>query len=139
MSGTGLTPNAFKQTINTGIYRSANVVSAFCGICTISGFVCAAKRKVCPIKSSGEMHERVIMPKPSDVALTPVSLTSIERPRCGRCQARMMLARISPLPDGSEQRTFECRKCDAIETRTIADPLKSEAIERLTANVRPPV
>ena len=39
MSGTGLTPNAFKQTINTGIYRSANVVSAFCGMCTIDGLV----------------------------------------------------------------------------------------------------
>jgi hypothetical protein len=51
----------------------------------------------------------------------------------------MRLARISPLPDGSEQRTFECPKCDAVETRTIADPLKSEAVERLTANVRPPV
>jgi exosome complex RNA-binding protein Csl4 len=71
--------------------------------------------------------------------LPDVPLSVIERPRCGRCQARMILARISPLPDGSEQRTFECPKCDAIETRTVADPLKSEAVERLTANVRPPV
>jgi hypothetical protein len=51
----------------------------------------------------------------------------------------MVLARITPLPDGSEQRTFECSKCDLVETRTVADPLKSEAVERLTSNVRPPL
>jgi len=51
----------------------------------------------------------------------------------------MTLARITPLPDGSEQRTFECPKCDLVETMTVADPLKSEAVERLTHNVRPPV
>lgn len=79
------------------------------------------------------------MPKLTDVPLTAMPLTIIERPRCGRCQARMMLARIAPLPDASEQRTFECPKCDAVETRTVVDPLKSEAVERLTANVRPPV
>ena len=70
---------------------------------------------------------------PADLALTP-----IERPRCNRCLTRMMLARISPQPDGSEQRTFECPKCEAVETTTVADPLKSEAVERLTHNVRPP-
>jgi hypothetical protein len=79
------------------------------------------------------------MPKLTDVHLTPIPLTSIERPRCGRCQSRMMLARIAPLPDGSEKRTFECPKCDAVETTTVADPLKSEAVTRLTVNVRPPV
>ena len=68
-----------------------------------------------------------------------VPLSAIERPRCGRCLARMSLARIAPLPGGSEQRTFECPKCEAIETRTVADPLKSEAVVRLTTNVRPPV
>jgi len=65
--------------------------------------------------------------------------TAIERPRCGRCLARMRLARLAPLSDGSEQRTFECPKCNAIETSTVADPLKSEAVVRLTTNVRPPV
>jgi len=79
------------------------------------------------------------MRKLTDVSLTPVPLTAIERPRCGRCQTRMRLARISPLPDRSEQRTFECPKCDAVETRMVADPLKSESIVRLTTNVRPPV
>jgi len=79
------------------------------------------------------------MPRLMDVALTPVALTSIERPHCGRCQARMRLARIAPLPDRSEQRTFECPKCEAVETRTVTDPLKSEAVARLTTNIRPPV
>ncbi|CAN7412908.1 response regulator [Bradyrhizobium sp. LjRoot220] len=74
------------------------------------------------------------MPRTPDVPLS-----WIERPRCGRCLSRMMLARIAPLPDGSEERTFECPKCNAIETKTIADPLKSEAVVRLTTNVRPPV
>ena len=74
------------------------------------------------------------MPERADVPLT-----SIERPRCGKCLARMRLARLAPLPDGSEQRTFECPKCNAIETRIVEDPLKSEAIVRLTTNVRPPV
>jgi len=80
------------------------------------------------------MHERRIMPEIPDV-----SLSSIERPRCRKCLARMRLARLAPLSDGSEQRTFECPKCNAIETRTVADPLKSEAVQRLTINVRPPV
>lgn len=68
----------------------------------------------------------------------PLILTPIERPRCVRCRTRMMLARISLMPGGSEMRTFECPKCDAVETKTVADPLKSEAVERLTHNVRPP-
>jgi hypothetical protein len=68
-----------------------------------------------------------------------IPLSSIERPHCRKCLARMRLARLAPLSDGSEERTFECPKCNAIETRTVVDPLKSEAIVRLTTNVRPPV
>jgi exosome complex RNA-binding protein Csl4 len=67
-----------------------------------------------------------------------ILLTAIERPRCSRCQTRTMLAHIMPLGDGSERRTFECPKCDFTEIRTVADPLKSEAVERLTTYVRPP-
>jgi hypothetical protein len=40
----------------------------------------------------------------------------------------MMLARIAPLPDGSEERIFECAKCEFIETLTVADPLKSKTV-----------
>jgi hypothetical protein len=67
-----------------------------------------------------------------------VMLTAIERPRCVRCETRMRLVSIAPLPDGAERRTFECEKCSSIETRTVADPLKSKTVERLTSNVRPP-
>jgi hypothetical protein len=41
------------------------------------------------------------------------SLLPIERPRCPKCQGRMMLARIEPSPDGSDLRTFECPKVRA--------------------------
>jgi len=77
------------------------------------------------------------MPKGS---LTDVRLTVIERPLCRRCHhTRMMLIGLTPLADGSQERTFECQRCNSIATRTVADPLKSAAIERLTSNIRPPV
>jgi hypothetical protein len=50
----------------------------------------------------------------------------------------MMLARIEPLGDGSEKRTFECPKCDLLETTIAGDPIKSEAMARLAAAIRPP-
>jgi hypothetical protein len=73
------------------------------------------------------------------ISLTDVLLTPIERPRCGRCGTRMLLARITPQQNGSEQRMFECTKCGFIETKVVADPLKSDPVKRLTGNVRPPV
>ena len=73
-----------------------------------------------------------------ELSLSNVALTPIERPRCSRCQTRMMLARITLRPDGSEQRMFECAKCNGTEIITVADPLKSEAVARLAANVRGP-
>ena len=38
----------------------------------------------------------------------------------------------------SEKQTFECPKCEMIETRVVTDPLKSEAMRRLTNNIRRP-
>jgi hypothetical protein len=66
------------------------------------------------------------------------TLIPIERPRCRRCQTRMMLARIEPYGEGSEKRTFECSKCSAVESTVVSDPISSEAIARLTQTVRPP-
>jgi hypothetical protein len=54
------------------------------------------------------------------------SLLPIERPRCPKCQSgRMMLARITPGPNHSDLRTFECLKCDYVHKVVVEDPLKS--------------
>src|SRR5438477_11550303 len=70
--------------------------------------------------------------------LTDVLLTPVELPRCTRCGARMMLAQIEQREKGSEERTFECPKCDFIETRIAVDPLTSDAVIRLVSNIKPP-
>ena len=72
----------------------------------------------------------------TDPSILPVS--ALERPRCPRCQIRMMLARREPHGNGSEKRTFECPKCDFIETKIVDDPLESSALARLADGVRPP-
>jgi len=74
----------------------------------------------------------------SSHSLTDVLLLPIERPRCDRCLSRMNLTSLAARPDGSEKRTFECPKCDFIETRIEPDPLRSREINRLTDNIRPP-
>jgi hypothetical protein len=66
-------------------------------------------------------------------------LTAIARPRCTRCQTRMMLERVSPGPIGFEHRLFECPKCDHVEMSVIAsDPLKSKAAGWLFGELRAP-
>jgi len=50
----------------------------------------------------------------------------------------MMLARREDRGNGSEKRTFECPKCDFIQTKIVDDPLKSTALARLADVVRPP-
>jgi transposase-like protein len=52
---------------------------------------------------------------------------SIPRPRCPKCQASTMLARITPGPSGFDIRTFECPACDLIHQLVVEliDPMKS--------------
>jgi hypothetical protein len=50
----------------------------------------------------------------------------------------MNLAGLAAQSDRSEKRTFECPHCDFTETRIVADPLTSDAVHRLTDNIRPP-
>jgi hypothetical protein len=51
---------------------------------------------------------------------------------------RMALIRSESRKDGFEKRTFGCAKCKFIETKMIADPLKSDAVARLANSMRPP-
>jgi hypothetical protein len=75
----------------------------------------------------------------SDMFSTQQFLTALARPRCSRCQTRMMLERISPGPIGFDHRLFECPKCDQVEIDTIAsDPLESKAAGWLVGELRAP-
>ena len=48
---------------------------------------------------------------------TPTSHSdSVPRPCCSWCGMQMMLARIDPETDDSEQRTFECFRCKRLES-----------------------
>ena len=49
------------------------------------------------------------------------TLLLIERPRCPRCQGRMMLARIERGPANAELRTFECPKCEQVHMTLVQD------------------
>jgi hypothetical protein len=57
---------------------------------------------------------------------TDPSLLPTERPRCPKCQGRMMLARIGPGPNGADLRTFECPKCQHVEKKLVEDPMNSD-------------
>ena len=47
--------------------------------------------------------------------LTHASTRAIVWPRCPKCGASMMLARIDPLRTGYDMETFECPVCDHAE------------------------
>jgi hypothetical protein len=65
--------------------------------------------------------------------------TAIDRPRCSRCQTRMMVERVTPGPVGFEHWLFECPKCDQVEINvTASDPMKSEAAGWLVEEIRSP-
>ena len=68
---------------------------------------------------------------------TMFPLSAIARPRCSKCHAVMMLARISPAGAGREERLFECPKCDHTEMAIVEDPLKS-AVGWLGSELKPP-
>ncbi|QDW41643.1 response regulator [Bradyrhizobium sp. KBS0727] len=53
-------------------------------------------------------------------------LLPTQRPRCPRCQMRMISAAVTAAAKGFEDRTFECTRCGYVETKLlIADPLVS--------------
>ena len=66
-----------------------------------------------------------------------IPLLAIERLRCPKCRARMMLARTSPTPSGFELRTFDCSKCGHVEQIVMAlDPLKSGDMDLVSRHRR---
>jgi hypothetical protein len=67
------------------------------------------------------------------------SLIPIERPRCPKCQARTMLARIEPRSDGADLRTFDCPKCEHTKGGWVDAPMKSDkAAGWENSELRPP-
>jgi hypothetical protein len=51
----------------------------------------------------------------------------------------MLLLQIMPDSPGFDSRTFECGKCDAVVTvKVVADPMKSDRINRLADSLKPP-
>jgi len=67
------------------------------------------------------------------------SLLPIERPRCPKCQGRMMLAQIEQGPGGADLRTFECPKCEHVQKMLVVeDPLKSANTGWTAGGLRPP-
>lgn len=64
------------------------------------------------------------------------SLLPIARPRCPKCQGRMLLARIEAGPANSDLRTFECPKCEHVIKKVIEDPLNNTGW--LAGELKPP-
>jgi hypothetical protein len=52
------------------------------------------------------------------------ALLPTERPRCLRCQGRMLLKGIESGAH-SDLRTFECAKCENVQKMRVGDPMKS--------------
>jgi hypothetical protein len=53
-------------------------------------------------------------------------LLPVQRPRCPKCQMRMLSVGIDDRPGGFEDHAFECLKCVLTETMHMpADPLKT--------------
>lgn len=67
-------------------------------------------------------------------------LLPIQRPRCPKCQMRMVSTNVAAANGGLEDRTFECMKCGNVATkRIIADPLVSPAAVAWTeGSLKPP-
>ena len=67
------------------------------------------------------------------------SLLPIRRPECPKCESRMLLASITPGPEGFDLRTFECGKCDHSFTTTIArDPMNAVSAGWIAGELRSP-
>jgi ribosomal protein S27AE len=75
---------------------------------------------------------------PESHARAEPSLVSIERPRCPKCQSRMMLASIESGPNGADLRTFECPKCEYVHKMLIEDPAEIIQHWLMAGELKPP-
>jgi hypothetical protein len=66
------------------------------------------------------------------------SLLPFDRPRCSKCQGRMMLSRIEPGPAHSDFLTFECPKCEHVQKMVVGDPMKAVNIGWMAGGLKPP-
>jgi hypothetical protein len=67
------------------------------------------------------------------------SILPIERPRCPKCQNRMMLAIINRGPARYDIRTFDCPKCTHTITVPVAhDPMKSDKAGWIKGELKAP-
>lgn len=67
------------------------------------------------------------------------SLVPLLRPRCPKCESRMMLASITPGPEGFDLRSFECRRCDHSYITAIArDPMNAVSAGWIASELKPP-
>ena len=66
-------------------------------------------------------------------------LLPIGRPRCPKCQTRMVTAAVEEGPEGFEHRSFECSKCGHSEQNVVAsDPMNTNALGWLNSELHPP-
>jgi len=66
------------------------------------------------------------------------SLIPVERPRCPKCQGRMLLAGIGLGPAHSDLRTFQCPKCEHVQRVFDEDPMKSAKAGWQDSGLNPP-
>ncbi len=67
------------------------------------------------------------------------SLSMVKRPRCPKCQVRMMLVGIERSFAGPDLRTVECPRCELTYKALVADPMKSNKMAGwLKSELRPP-
>ena len=108
-------------------------------------FVCMISPSPPRVRLFSVTESVVLTPHPTAVHHMPEShtraepsLLPIERPRCPKCQNRMMLARIEPGANRSDLRTFECPKCEYVHKMLVEDPLKSSHIGWMAGDLKPP-
>jgi len=71
--------------------------------------------------------------------VSPAHVSNIERPRCPKCRARMLLSKLEMGSSGDDYRTFECQKCGRVNTVVVSrDPMTPEMHGWLAGGLRPP-